>query len=177
MPCEAQLLLCYFSYTPKGVCCWEIKILYCILYCTWSLHRVTLSTLYTSGWTPNSQTFIIKDSQNVLYWSLIRILTVSHFYTLHQNKFPLKQLQLYTVYIGKITALFCPRFPAQNWGGGGGGGDLSRCRLPPVIPPRPMCATIRVHPSRLRLTQQSLKWVGHEGETMPNSRTKASTLP
>ena len=34
-----------------------------------------------------------------------------------------------TVYTGKIAAFFCPRFPAQNWGCG----NLSRCRLPPVI--------------------------------------------
>ena len=57
--------------------------------------------------------------------------------------------QLLFIYIGKITAFFCPRFPAQNWGCGwslqvqtatnhqpfhpGLCVPLSRCRLPPII--------------------------------------------
>ena len=71
------------------------------------------------------------------------------------------------------------------------------CHQSSTIPPWPMCVTIqgqtdtshqpfhpvlclplsRVHLSRLRLTQQSLKRVGHEGKTMPKRRTKAPTLP
>ena len=66
-----------------------------------------------------------------------------------------------TIFTRKIAALFPPRFPSQSWGSG----NLSRCRLPPVIhhstlayvchypgadchqsstiPPWPMCVTIQ----------------------------------
>ena len=89
---------------------------------------------------------------------------------------------LVTVYTGKIAAFFAS--DSQLKIGGAAIFPGADCHQSSAIPPWPMCATVqgqtvtshqsfhpglcvplsRVQLSRLRLTQQSLKRVGHEGK-------------